>query len=242
MLEKLSTNCHWQKRTPVEALSCNLNSKDNFKFHIKRDIKYRTIYRISQELINETIESMNRIAVPQCSRTLEPGKFLFGEDLPKTLQELKTTNKLMTSITSDNRKGLSKSKNYSNNQFRGNNFHGNQSKPFLVNRGGEFISPQFKPTAKSFPTQEEIHQELNNIKSKVSEFPPFVVSRLIPYFRAKVNSFKGGQLSSFCHKWERLTSDASILQIISGDYIEFLCDPPSQESHPPNSVPRNHVS
>ena len=59
MLEKLSTNCHWQKRTPDEALSCNLNSKDNFKFHIKRDIKYRTIYRISQELINETIESMN---------------------------------------------------------------------------------------------------------------------------------------------------------------------------------------
>ena len=34
-----------------------------------------------------------------CSRTLKPGKFLFGDDLPKTLQELKTTNKLMTSIT-----------------------------------------------------------------------------------------------------------------------------------------------
>ena len=63
MLEKLSTNCHWQTPTPNEALSCNLNSKDNFKFHIKRDIKCRTIYRISQELINETIESMNsRIA------------------------------------------------------------------------------------------------------------------------------------------------------------------------------------
>ena len=34
---------------PDEALSCNLNSEDNFKFHIKRDIKYRTIYRISQD-------------------------------------------------------------------------------------------------------------------------------------------------------------------------------------------------
>ena len=49
-------------------------------------------------------------------------------------------------------------------------------------------------------------------------------------------------MSSFCHKWERLTSDASILQIISGDWIEFLSDPPSHLSHPPNSVPRNHVS
>ena len=29
---------------------------------------------------------------------------------------------------------------------------------------------------------------------------------------------------------------------ISGDCIEFLSDPPSQVSHPPNSVPRNHIS
>ena len=41
---------------------------------------------------------------------------------------------------------------------------------------------------------------------------------------------------------ERLTSDASILQIISGDCIGFLSDPPSQVSHPPNSIPRNHMS
>ena len=69
-----------------------------------------------------------------------------------------------------------------------------------------------------------------------------MVSHLIPYFTAKVNSFKGVQLSSFCHKWERLTSDASILQIISGDRIETLSDPPSQVSHPPNSIPRDHMS
>ena len=87
-----------------------------------------------------------------------------------------------------------------------------------------------------------VHQELNNIKSKVNEFPPFVVSHLIPYFRAKFNSLQGGQLSSFSHIWERLTSDASILQMISGDCIEFLSDPPSQVSHPANSVPRNHAS
>ena len=77
-----------------------------------------------------------------CSRTLKPGKFLFGEDLPKTLQELKTTNKLMTSITPDNRKGPNKSKGHSNNQFRVNHFHGNQSKPFLVNRGGNSYPPK----------------------------------------------------------------------------------------------------
>jgi len=112
---------------------------------------------------------------------------------------------------------------------------------FFGEQRGEFISPQVKPTAKPFPTQVEIYQELNNVKSKVNEFSPFVVSHLIPNFRVKVNSSKGGQLSSFCHRCERLTSDASVLQIISGDCIEFLSDPPSQVSHPPNSIPRNHI-
>ena len=54
MLEKLSTNYHWQKRTPDETLSFNPNSKDNLKLYW-----YRAIYRISQELINETIISLN---------------------------------------------------------------------------------------------------------------------------------------------------------------------------------------
>ena len=57
-----------------------------------------------------------------CSRTLKPGKLLFGEDLPKTLQELKTTNRVMTSITPDNRKGPNKSKSHGNNQFKVNLF------------------------------------------------------------------------------------------------------------------------
>jgi len=72
-----------------------------------------------------------------CSRTLKPSKLLFGEDLPKTLQELKTTNKLMSSVTPDNKRGHAKSKNHSNNQFRGRYFQGNQSKPFFGQQRGE---------------------------------------------------------------------------------------------------------
>jgi len=77
-----------------------------------------------------------------CSRTLKPGKLLFGEDLPKTLQELKTTNKLMSSVTPDNKKGHAKSKNHSNSHFRGNFYQGNQSKPFLAHRGGNVYPPK----------------------------------------------------------------------------------------------------
>ena len=38
-----------------------------------------------------------------CARSRKPGKLLFGNDLAKTLQELKTTNKIMTNNSSDAR-------------------------------------------------------------------------------------------------------------------------------------------
>ena len=40
---------------------------------------------------------------PACARSRKPGKLLFGNNLAKTLQELKTTNKLMTNNSSDAR-------------------------------------------------------------------------------------------------------------------------------------------
>ena len=38
---------------------------------------------------------------PACARSRKPGKLLFGNDLAKTLKELKTTNKIMTNNSSD---------------------------------------------------------------------------------------------------------------------------------------------
>ena len=61
-----------------------------------------------------------------CSRTLKSGKLLFGEDLPKTLQELKTTNRLMS-----NNRGSVSQKNHHSGQFRGSQSQGHHSsKPF----------------------------------------------------------------------------------------------------------------
>lgn len=53
--------------------------------------------------------------------------------------------------------------------------------------------------------------------------------------------FKGGQLSLFLDQWKKLTSDSSILDIISGDDLEFISDPPLQSSYPPNSICREHI-
>ena len=67
-------------------------------------------------------------------------------------------------------------------------------------------------------------------------------TQLILYLQAKVKSFKEGQLSLYLHEWEKLTTDGSILQTISGECIEFLSEPPGQSAFPPNSIQRDHKS
>ena len=67
-------------------------------------------------------------------------------------------------------------------------------------------------------------------------------SSLIPYLRAKVNSFKGGQLSLHIHEWVTLITDATILQTISGECIEFISQPFDQVAYPQNSISRDHMS
>ncbi|XP_068752154.1 uncharacterized protein [Montipora capricornis] len=81
---------------------------------------------------------------PACARSRKPGKLLFGNDLAKTLQELKTTNKLMTNNSSDARhynrsSGHSKQEN---NKYQ-------QKRPFLVNRGRTFNPPKSTATQSS---------------------------------------------------------------------------------------------
>ena len=124
-----------KKTTPdYKALISRLTDSVSLIVHVHKERSFKGRDAIRPYLNQEFKQA--------CSRTLKPGKLLFGEDLPKTLQELKTTNKLMSSVTPDNKKGHAKSKNHSNNQFRGSYFQGNQSKPFLANRGGNVYPPK----------------------------------------------------------------------------------------------------
>lgn len=63
---------------------------------------------------------------------------------------------------------------------------GNQSKPFLGNRGGNQHPPRPLPTVGPIPRKDEIHKELNIIKAKVNDFLQYINSHLIPYLRATV--------------------------------------------------------
>lgn len=81
---------------------------------------------------------LNQEFKPACSRTLKPGKLLFGEDLPKTLQELKTTHKIMHKVTPNTHRGSNFQKNRYTSQYKG---HYN-NKPFWGSKGGNPFPPR----------------------------------------------------------------------------------------------------
>ena len=82
---------------------------------------------------------------------------------------------------------------------------------------------------------------MNVFLTKVRGFPQFVANTLIPYLKNKVKKFRGGQVSQCLDFWRQLTSDRTILQTVSGELMDFISDPPTQTSHPPNSVAKGHT-
>ena len=143
-----------------------------------------------------------------------------------------------------NNRGSVSQKNHHSGQFRGSQSQGHHSsKPFLEIKAGEgTLPPRKKSTTASFQSQEEFHKELNVIKTKVKEFPQHTDCSLTPYLRAKVNSFKGGQLSLHIREWPTLATDATILQTISGECTEFISQPFDQVAYPQNAISRDHIS
>ena len=121
---------HREKKTSPNCRSVIPRLTDSVALlgHVKKELSFKWRYAIYADLNQECKQA--------CSRTLKPGKLLFSEDLPKTLQELKTTNRL-TKVTPSNNKGSVSQKNHDSGQFRGSQSQGHHSsKPFLGIKGG----------------------------------------------------------------------------------------------------------
>lgn len=65
---------------------------------------------------------------------------------------------------------------------------------------------------------------------QVTQFEDFI-PKLIAYLVAQTSCFKSGRLAKFTHCWQKITSDTEILQMVSGQYIEFDTKP--CQTHPP---------
>ena len=65
---------------------------------------------------------------------------------------------------------------------------------------------------------------------QVTQFEDFIPT-LIAYLVAQTSCFKSCRLEKFTHCWKKITSDTEILQMVSGQYIEFDTKP--CQTHPP---------
>ena len=59
----------------------------------------------------------------------------------------------------------------------------------------------------------------------ISQVNEVTCSKLVSYFEGKVACFKAGRLKFFQEGWKSLTSDAEILDIVSGQMLEFSQKP-----------------
>ena len=77
-------------------------------------------------------------------------------------------------------------------------------------------------------TPDDIMSKLQMLQ--VTQFEDFIPT-IIAYLVAQTSCFKSGRLEKFPHCWQKITSDTKILQMVSGQYIEFDTKP--CQTHPP---------
>ena len=77
-------------------------------------------------------------------------------------------------------------------------------------------------------TADDIMPKLHMLQ--VTQFENFIPT-LIAYLVAQTSCFKSGRLGKFTHCWQKITSDTEILQMVSGQYLEFDTKP--CQTHPP---------
>ena len=63
-----------------------------------------------------------------------------------------------------------------------------------------------------------------------------------PFLQSRLDSFVGGQINHCLVKWQSITSDSTILQIVEGEKINFINEPPSQYVIPTNSIAKEQKS
>ena len=214
-----------------EMLKCReMKTPLDFQNIVSRQIDIITILGfISLELSFRRKEALRPSIAPEyksaCSRTTKPSMLLFGDDLPKVMQEVRTTNRLLHnnfSATRPYRRGGAVQMNVDSNN--GTSF---------IPEGEDGISSRQKSL---LPTKEKTCQELENVESKVSSLHSFLHKSLIPYLKNRVATFLAGQISQYVENWKKIPSDPYILNIVLGDTIEFVSEPPAQQRYPPNSI------
>ncbi|CAB3994449.1 Hypothetical predicted protein, partial [Paramuricea clavata] len=146
---------------------------------------------VCQELSFKRKETIKPILHPDfksvCSRTHKVRRLLFGEDLPKVVQDLRASTKVVAQLTS------------------------------FVPQGNQSEGEEPIPSPKAISTeQKDIHKEIDKVSTQVKDFPKFVDEQLKCYLEKEVSNFQAGQIKKCSHEWSKITSDPDILSIVQG--------------------------
>ena len=143
---------------------------------------------------------------------------LFGDELQSQLNAIRASNRISQTATQSTT-GHFVSHNKSTFQRHPRN-----------DREKSFLSKGPNPR---WSNNRQVQQEVTAIdkdiithlsKVKVNEFLTFLPV-LKEHFNMQISHFRGGRLAHFYHEWEKITSDREILDIVSGQRIEFDTTP-----------------
>jgi hypothetical protein len=162
--------------------------------------------------------SLNKEYASLCSSQTSVTSMLFGDELQSQLNAIRASNRISQTATQSTT-GHFVSHNKSTFQRHPRN-----------DREKSFLSKGPNPR---WSNNRQVQQEVTAIdkdiithlsKVKVNEFLTFLPV-LKEHFNMQISHFRGGRLAHFYHEWEKITSDREILDIVSGQRIEFDTTP-----------------
>ena len=145
-----------------------------------------------------------------CSADIAPSEWLFGEDLPKRLREIKETNRLAQEVAIN-----STGKNYhgyTNRQYHApKRFHGSENKGKNQEQMDKLLS------------REKLLSQLEETKQSVSTFEEHLANK--SQLKNECDNFRACRAAQFYETWRELTHDQEILRDIRGANIECNTTP-----------------
>ena len=214
---------------------------------------------VTKDLNNFRREQIRPALKPEfaslCSAKIPYGKWLFSEDLPRRICDIKKTNKIGQVVA-----GSSSKRNFRNDRQIValwlswlKRLSGKQEIPARFATTEKYF-PKNPSSRKDFffmersekatnlkettlPTREKILKDLERIKTSVSDlsqFFPMIETYLI---LQNVRDFRAGRVAQFYENWKNLTCDQQILQNILGAKVDFVETP---EQHNLRTTHFNH--
>ena len=157
-----------------------------------------------REFVNPSYRSL-------CSKKTPPGKWLFGDELPKQIKEIAEVNRMAKKLGPSQTSPGTRRGDRRNTSGRGSTF----------NQGS-------RPKSIFFRLKES--QQHHSQQEGSQEQPTFLDSYKAALLPVEVGAY-AGNLANFLLSWRSITSDPWVLEAVSGYHLEF-CTKPVQTKLP----------